>query len=80
MANLEQSRSRIPDAWPTTSTFLLIAIFYHTKAENRAKESQTQSFCKKVQASAQLRGTWYEREDFLKLHMYVYVPNFKYLA
>ena len=53
---LSASFGKIWVAWPVTFTFLLIAIFYHTKTESRAKESQIQSFCKKVQTSAQLKG------------------------
>ena len=37
MANLEQSRSRIPDAQSAKLTFSLIVTFYSTKSENRTK-------------------------------------------
>ena len=41
MANLEQSGSRIPDAWSLVLTFSLILNFYLTKTENRTKKSLT---------------------------------------
>ena len=57
MANLEQSRGRIPDAQSVKFTFSLTAAFYLTKIENRTKKSLTQlshycfelwcHFCKK---------------------------------
>ena len=60
MANLEQSRSRIPDAQSVKFTFSLTAAFYLTKIENRTKKSLTQlshycfelwcHFCKKKNA------------------------------
>ena len=42
MANLEQSRSRFPDAWLVKLTFSLKITFYLTKTENRTKQSLTQ--------------------------------------
>ena len=44
MASLEQSRSRIPDAWSVKLTFLVTVTFYLTKAENRTKISPSQFF------------------------------------
>ena len=41
MANLEETGSRIPDAWSVTLTFSLILIFYLTKTESRTKKSLT---------------------------------------
>ena len=38
VANLEQSGSRIPDAWSVKLTFSLIVTFYLTKTENRTKK------------------------------------------
>ena len=40
MANLEQSGSRIPDAWSVKLS--LIVIYYLTKTENRNKKPLTQ--------------------------------------
>ena len=42
MANLEQSRSQIPNAQSVKRTFLLIVIFYITKTKNRTKKSPRQ--------------------------------------
>ena len=42
MANLEQSKSPIPDTEPVKLTFSLIVTFYLTKTENRSKKSLTQ--------------------------------------
>ena len=42
MANLEQSRTRIPDAKSVKLTFSVIVTFYLTKSENRTKKSPTQ--------------------------------------
>ena len=42
LANLQQSGSRIPDAWPRKITFLLIITFYFTKTESRTKKFLTQ--------------------------------------
>ena len=44
MVNLEQSGSRVPDAWSVKLTFSLIATFYLTKTGNRTKKSLTQLF------------------------------------
>ena len=41
MSNLEQSRSRISDAYPANFTYFLIVTVYLTKNENRTKKSQT---------------------------------------
>ena len=38
MADLELSRSQIPDAWSVILSFSLIATFYFTKTENKNKE------------------------------------------
>ena len=38
MANLEQSGSRILDAWSVILTFSLIAIFHRTEVEDRIKK------------------------------------------
>ena len=38
MADLEQSRARIPKAWSISPTFSLIETFYLTKTENRTKK------------------------------------------
>ena len=42
MANLEQTGSRIPDAYSAKLTFSLTVTFYLTKTENRTKKSLTQ--------------------------------------
>ena len=42
MANLEPSRSQIPDAWSVKLTFSLTITFYLTKTENRTKKSLRQ--------------------------------------
>ena len=42
IANLEQSKNRIPDAEILTLTLSLIVTFYVTKAENKTKKSVTQ--------------------------------------
>ena len=42
MVNLEQSGSRIPDAWSVKLKFTLIVTFYLTKTVNRTKKSLTQ--------------------------------------
>ena len=42
MANLEQSGSRIPNAWSVKLTFWLAVTFYLTKTENRTKKPRTQ--------------------------------------
>ena len=42
MANLEQSGSRIPDAWSVKFKFSIIETFNLTKSENRTKKSLTQ--------------------------------------
>ena len=42
MANLEQSRSRMPGAWSVKLTFLLNNTFYLIKTENRTKKTLTQ--------------------------------------
>ena len=39
IANLQQSGSRIPDAWSVKVTFALIVTFYITKTENKTKKS-----------------------------------------
>ena len=39
MTNVEQSRSRIPDAWSVKFTFSLIVTFYLSKTENIIKKS-----------------------------------------
>ena len=41
-ASLEQSRSRIPDAWSVKVIFSLIVTFNLTKTENRTKKSLRQ--------------------------------------
>ena len=41
MANLEKSRSRIPDTESAKLMFSLIVTFYLTKTENRPKKSPT---------------------------------------
>ena len=41
-ANLEQSGSRIPDAYPVKRTFLLLVTFHLSKVENRIEKSLTQ--------------------------------------
>ena len=61
MANLQPSRSRIPDAWFTTKlTFKLAVTVYPKKTENRNKKSLTQlsyyllltdTFCKTAHVS-----------------------------
>ena len=38
MANLEQSRSLIPDAWSVKLTFYFMVAFSLTKTENRTKK------------------------------------------
>ena len=46
MANLEQSGSRIPDAWSVNLMFSLIVTFYLTKTENRTKSlTQLSHYC-----------------------------------
>ena len=45
MANLQPSRSKIPDLWCLKLTFSLTKTFYFTKTENRAKKSLTQLSC-----------------------------------
>ena len=40
MANLEQSGSRIPDAWSVKLLFPLTVTFYTTKTENRTKNME----------------------------------------
>ena len=40
--NVKQSGSRIPDAYPVKTLFLLIVTFYLSKTENRIKKSLTQ--------------------------------------
>ena len=42
MANLEPSRSQIPDAWSVKLTFSLTITFYLTKTGNRTKKSLRQ--------------------------------------
>ena len=42
MTNVEQSRSRIPDAWSVKFTFSLIVTFYLSKTENIIKKSLTE--------------------------------------
>ena len=42
VANLQPSRSQIPDAWSIKFTFSLIATFYLTEPENRTKKALTQ--------------------------------------
>ena len=42
MVNLEQSGSRIPDAWSVLLTFTLTVTFYLTTTENRTRKSLTQ--------------------------------------
>ena len=44
MADLVHSESRIPDRWSITFKLLLIATFYLTKTENRAKKSLHSSY------------------------------------
>ena len=41
MANMQQSGSRVPDAYPVKRIFSLIVIFYIPKTENRTKKSLT---------------------------------------
>ena len=41
MANMQQSGSRVPDAYPVKRVFSLIVIFYIPKTENRTKKSLT---------------------------------------
>ena len=41
MTNLEQSGSRVPEAWSLKLTFSLTVTFWLTKTENRAKKSLT---------------------------------------
>ena len=41
MANMQQSGSRVPDAYPVKRIFSLIVIFYLPKTENRIKKSLT---------------------------------------
>ena len=82
VANLEQSRSRIPDAWSVTLSFSKIVTFYLTKTENKTEKSVTELsyyeghkmliFCyKDMLTSTKLRGSWYYKIYFLKLHMCV---------
>ena len=68
--NLEQSRSRIPDAWSVKLIFSLTVTFYLINTENRTKKSVTQLsyyctifekkliFAKKMLAPLTLRGYW----------------------
>ena len=42
MANLEQSKSRIQNAWSANLKFSLTVTLYFKKTENRTKKSQTQ--------------------------------------
>ena len=42
MANLEQCKNWILDAWSVILTLSLTVTFYFTKTENRTKKSQTQ--------------------------------------
>ena len=42
MTNVEQSRSRIPDAWSVKFTFSLIVTFYLSETENIIKKSLTE--------------------------------------
>ena len=44
IADLEQSGSQIPKAWPIILKFSLITVFYLTETENRTKISLTQLF------------------------------------
>ena len=41
MANMQQSGSWVPDAYPVKRIFSLIVIFYIPKTENRTKKSLT---------------------------------------
>ena len=68
MANLEQSRIQDPGAWSVIFTFSLIVSFYLTKTENRTK---VYGFLQKMLTSAKLRGFWYYKVCFLKLHICV---------
>ena len=36
--------------------------------------------CKKLLTSAKFRAPWYQMMYFLKLHVCVYIPNFRFLA
>ena len=72
MANLQPSRSRIPEAWSIKLTFSLTITFDFTKTENRNKKSLTQlsyvkvaflsenaNFLQKIMlTSAKLRMSW----------------------
>ena len=68
MANLEQCRSQVPGAWSVIFTFSLIVSFYLTKTGNRTK---VYGFLQKMLTSAKLRGFWYYKVCFLKLHICV---------
>ena len=71
IANLEQSRSQIPDAYSLKLTLSLIVTFYLTITEKRSRTSLTQlslskksifvktDFFQKILTSAKLGGPWY---------------------
>ena len=82
MDDLEQSGSRIPDAWSINLTFAFITTFYLTKAETRTKISLTQLsyycewryiFLKKCWPFAKnadisyIKGSWHYEVYSLKL-------------
>ena len=82
MANLEQSRSRTLGVWSVKLRFSLVAFFYLTKTENRAKNLKCSShiialnkvlYLTKMLTSANLKGFCYWKAYFLKLNIRLYL-------
>ena len=62
IANLQQSGSRIPDAWSVKVTFALIVTFYITKTENKTKKSVAPLSSKRtIFDFSKNKGSWYKR-------------------
>ena len=79
LANLQPSRSRIPEAWYIELTFSLTVTFYlqhssYTIALNKVAifAKKCWFFARKMLTSAILSGSWYWKVYFIKLHMCVY--------
>ena len=73
MANLEQSASRIPDAWSVKLTFSLTATFCITKTENRTQLLRYCTMFEKNTEISKIKGVLVLKDIFLNLHVYVHL-------